>query len=70
MDKIERPEYIDDTKRIQKIVKKATGFDISLSDAEQLWLRYSDGMCAGWMILPKKKDEDVYACLNIHDYMI
>ena len=61
---LERPEYKEDSKRIQKILE---GMDIqaTLSECEKLWLLHSDSMAAGWMTLPKT-DAEVYECIEFY----
>lgn len=54
-----------DCVRIQKILAER-GYRASLSDCEKLWDRFSDSMCAGWMIL-NENDEDVFQ--NISSYI-
>lgn len=56
---LDRPEYIGDTKRIKQILLDR-GYDVSLSDCEKLWEKYSDSMCAGWMTLDGESDESIY----------
>lgn len=50
MKELERPEYIDDIKRIAKVCID-NNYVVSLKRAEDAWLDYSEGMCAGWMSL-------------------
>lgn len=60
--KLDRPEYIEDTKRIVK-VSFDNGVILSLKEAEDLWQEHSSGMAAGWLYLPNK-DEDLWAILS------
>lgn len=50
--KLDRPEYIDDTIRIVK-VSLNHGINLTLKQAEEVWILYSESMCAGWMGLPE-----------------
>lgn len=54
--RLERPEYIEDTKRITKVAFN-NGVSLTIKEAEEVWLEYSDSMAAGWMGLPKKDSE-------------
>jgi len=56
--------YPSDCKRIQNILEK-NGYRASLEDCEKLWDKYSDSMCAGWIILPDD-DEDVYSNIRMY----
>ena len=56
--------YQSDCKRIQNILEK-NGYRASLEDCEKLWDKYSDSMCAGWIILPDD-DEDVYSNIRMY----
>jgi len=48
MKELQRPEYIDDIKRIAKVCID-NGYVVSLKRAEAAWLDYSERMAAGWM---------------------
>jgi len=44
---------------VEKIVLsyKKNGIIITKKQAEEIWLEYSDTFCAGWLMLPKERDE-------------
>jgi hypothetical protein len=54
MQRLERPEYIADTRRVQRALED-NGLVVDLFEAEQIWQRHSDTFCASWLNLP---DED------------
>jgi hypothetical protein len=56
-------EYTNDIDRIVKIFADR-GYEISHTDACRAWEYYSDGMCAGWMIL----DEDDEVFMDVFCY--
>ena len=56
--------YKEDCKRIKKVFADK-GYDITVDQAENLWSKYSDSMCAGWLFLPKD-DEEIF--LNVNAY--
>ena len=39
------------------------GLYCSTDQARRLWQRYSDSMCAGWMLIPDDAEE-IYACVS------
>jgi hypothetical protein len=45
-------DYPEDVERIARVVGLT-----SLKEAELLWLKYSDSMAAGWLVLPESDDE-------------
>jgi hypothetical protein len=55
----DEPYYFCDVDRIVRIFADR-GYEISHSDARLAWERYSDSMCAGWLIL----DEDPSRVFN------
>lgn len=65
--KLQYPEFTEDSKRIQEILL-TKGYELSLSDSESLWVRYSDSLCASWMTLPTQ-DADVFNVIStyLHD---
>ena len=65
--KLERPEYKDDSRRIKDILS-LNGYNVTIIEAEQLWLTYSESMAASWMMLPEK-DEEVLECVNLYQEM-
>lgn len=62
LERLHRPEYIEDTKRIVKVAFE-NGFILSILEAEELWEEYSDSMAAGWMGLPDS-DEELWAIIK------
>jgi hypothetical protein len=56
--------YQTDVERIVEIFAER-GYEISATDAETAWQRYSDSMCAGWMDLD---DEDAFVFSNCFYY--
>ena len=57
-------QFESDVKRIVKIFSNR-GYEISATDAENAWQRYSDSMCAGWMNLD---DEDEFVFFTSFRY--
>lgn len=55
--------WVADCERIVRVMKTA-GFDISMRDAQRMWEEYSDGLCAGWIMLPES-DEDIFLTLTV-----
>lgn len=43
--------YPDDVARIKKILNQR-GYDAPDLDIHMAWKEYSDGLCAGWIVLP------------------
>jgi len=62
LSKLNRPEYITDTKRIVKLAFEY-GILLSLKEAEDIWQEYNDEMGAGWMNVPKS-DNDLWLILT------
>jgi hypothetical protein len=60
--RLKYPEWADDSRHIQSVLKE-NGYDLSLEDCEYLWIQYSDGLCAMWMMLPKD-DKEIIAELK------
>jgi len=50
-------DFDDDVERIVRICAEA-GYEVTSSDARQIWEDYSESMAAGWMML-FKDDENV-----------
>lgn len=46
-------KYPSDVARMVEVAK-AAGYDVSLTDAATIWLRYSDGLCASWLSMPER----------------
>lgn len=63
LSKLQRPEYIEDTKRIVKIAFEH-GIILSLKEAEDLWLEYSDNMAAGWMSMDSDSDDFIWSTIS------
>lgn len=59
--------FPQDCQRIQKICKEH-GEEISLYEAEDLWIKYSETMSAGWLVIDDYADTQVW--FNIKDYFI
>jgi hypothetical protein len=55
-------EYQSDIGRIVQVFAER-GYEISESDAVLVWEKYSDSMCAGWMMLGED-DEVFYDCFS------
>jgi hypothetical protein len=55
-------EYQSDINRIVQVFAEH-GYEISESDAVLAWEKYSDSMCAGWMMLGED-DEVFYDCFS------
>jgi len=53
---LQQPEYSNDTKRIKKALAE-NGYEATLEDCEEAWIRYSEGMAASWLGLPESDDE-------------
>jgi len=45
-------DQIEDCKRIRKVLED-NNTEASLYECEWLWIEYSSGLSAGWIILPK-----------------
>jgi len=56
LEKLDRPEYIEDSIKIVKIAFEH-GVLLQVSEAEKIWLDYSDSLAAGWINLPKDDNE-------------
>ncbi len=56
--------YRSDIERIKKILIKK-GYNANMTNSEELWDKYSDSMCAGWMNLPEE-DEEVFDCISYY----
>lgn len=54
--------YPEDLERIQRVLL-ANDYAASLETCAYLWGEYSDGMAAGWMMLPDT-DEEVMDCIR------
>ena len=54
----ERPEYIQDTKRVARALRE-DGYNVTLEQAEKLWQKYSDSCCSGWEHLPDLDEQIV-----------
>lgn len=61
MNKVEYPE---DCIRIRNCLN-IIGYDASLIDAENLWNKHSDDVCANWLYLPKTDEELLNILLEI-----
>jgi hypothetical protein len=59
----EPPIYLADCQRIQRVLR-AKGYEVSLHECEEMWESYSDGYCAGWMILPDTDQEIADALID------
>ena len=50
-------EYVDDCKRICAVLRDA-GYDVTLHDAEDMWMKISEyEYCAVWLVPPKSDAE-------------
>jgi hypothetical protein len=49
-------EYPEDCLRIKNIALMKCNIDLSLFECVVLWERYSNSVCAGWMLLPKSDE--------------
>ena len=58
MEELKYPEYIDDIKRIMKVCIDYGYYTLTLKQAEDAWLDYSEGMAAVWMSLGN--DEEIW----------
>jgi len=56
LQQLKRPEYSEDTLRVQSVAMDR-GVTLTLQQAEDVWLRYSESMAAGWMNLPNDDEE-------------
>ena len=54
--KLERLDRISESEKVQQVAKDR-GIELSLKDAQDLWLMYSESMAAGWMEFPDTDDE-------------
>lgn len=54
--------YKEDVDRIVAALR-AYDYDVSPTEARQLWDRYSESFAAGWLILPES-DGEIVACLS------
>ena len=63
MEELQRPEYIDDIKRICK-VSIDNGYVITFKQAEEAWMDYSDGLAAGWLTLGN--DEEIWFSISTY----
>ena len=59
----EPPRYLDDCKRIQKLLF-GRGYEISLHECEDMWESYSERSCAGWLFLPENDEEIIEALID------
>jgi hypothetical protein len=48
-DPLEDKEMREDASNVQAALKEL-GIDVSMEDAVAVWVRYSNSMCAGWMV--------------------
>lgn len=62
-------KFPDDIARLVATAAKA-GFEVSPDVAAQLWVRYSDGLCAAWLSMTDWNDETVLECLLKHAVII
>ena len=49
-------DFPDDCLRIQRICFYRFGLQINQEEAQELWERFSDTVCASWLLLPKDDD--------------
>ena len=49
-------EYPEDITRIIRVASEC-GIELTPETAANLWEDYSDGFCAGWMVLPRQDTE-------------
>ena len=54
--------YDHDIKRIISIFHQR-GYEITPEQAKESWERFSDSMCAGWMILDEEDADVFYTCM-------
>ncbi len=55
---IRREQFPADVTKIQQAVI-AGGYDCSRKDAAELWRKFSDTMCAGWLIVEGYSAESI-----------
>lgn len=58
--------YWDDVRKIVKVFD-AKGYRIAEEDARAAWEKYSETMCAGWLILPEKNEDIFNAIIEYFD---
>lgn len=58
--------YPEDVKRLGKICLE-NGLFISPYDLQDAWERYSDSMCASWLIMGGYTDDEIFD--NIKEYL-
>jgi hypothetical protein len=56
-------EFPEDVKQIQGVLAE-NGYKATPSQCVELWEKYSDSMCAGWMSLDCYTNEDVFNCIS------
>lgn len=52
-------DYPKDVTGIQSAVLNH-GYECSRKQAEQLWLEYSDSMCAGWIYVEGRSEDNIW----------
>ena len=55
-------DYMEDCRRIQKVLLDH-GYQADLRDCAEVWGKYSDDFCAGWLHLPDE-DEDLFSSIE------
>ena len=60
MRKIKDVRYVDDCIRIKEVLLN-NWYDATLEECEDLREKYSESMCAWWIILPDSDDELFYS---------
>ncbi len=59
--------YPEDILKVQHAVITVGCRECSLWDAKTLWERYSQSLCAGWMMLDEETPESIWA--KVEDYI-
>lgn len=59
-----RREFPQDVARLVGVARDA-GYGLSPADAERVWISYSEGLCAGWLVLGDD-DEDLLRIILEH----
>lgn len=55
--------YPHDCERIVEIMRER-GYHCTLEQAEELWDKASDSVCAGWLIVDGYDDDDVFSRIS------
>lgn len=59
---LQRMDRVSESRQVQQVAADH-GVELSLKDAQDLWLMYSESMAAGWMMFPDT-DEEIWSIID------